>query len=311
VKGLRIVPSLLGFVLIAACQGTAVTPGPSNVASYGNVPTLAHPPKRRPLIYTSPVYVEIYTFSGKNVGELRGFSSPAGLCSDAGGNVYVTDAGAQLIYEYARGGSLPINVLDDSGQTPNSCAVDPTTGNIAVTNIGPNFNGGGNVLIFPPGSGTTGTPYSTPNLSWYEFCSYDSSGNLYVDGQLGTGSFRLSELPSGKKTFTDITLSGITHGGDHNAGGVQWDGQYLAAADGGPNRIYRIAISGSKGKVVHYIHLAGWSLHFAPEFSIQGKWLLFPFGAKGELAFYSYPAGGKPKGGFFAQQIGNDITVSL
>jgi hypothetical protein len=306
----RALCGILSLLLAAGCQGSGLQPEASAMrASLGKVAPARSGATQQPLIYTSDAYVYAYTFAGQQVAEIQGFSSPAGLCSDANGDVYVADAGADLIYEFARGGSQPINVLNDAGQQPNSCAVDPTTGNIAVTNIGPSNHGGGNVIIYPPGSGKTGIVYSTPNISRYEYCAYDGSGNLYVDGERGYESFHLAELRSGSTKLADIAVTGLPKG-HHSPEGVQWDGQYVVAGDSLTNTIYRIAVSGSGGKIVRSVRLAGWKLHFHVGFVVQGKRLLFPFGRKGEVAFYAYPAGGRPKGGFFGR-VGGDITVSL
>jgi hypothetical protein len=260
-----------------------------------------------PLIYTSASYVYIYTYSGDKVGELMGFSSPAGLCSDSNGDVYVTDAGTDLIYEYARGGTKPIDVLDDSGQVPSSCAVDPTTGDIAVANLGlPPFGGkSGNLLVYPPGSSQTPVAYTSPNIISYAFCDYDAAGNLYVDGVSQKHGLALAELPKGG-SFIGVQLAGVIHRG-HRAGGLQWDGQDVAIADSLKNVIYRIAVSGNRGKIVDMIHIDRWRRHYEIEFSIQGQKLLFPF--DGELGFYNYPAGRHAKTGFFGS-IGSRITVS-
>src|SRR6202042_651602 len=84
--------------------------------------------------YANAVYVYSYP-AGPLVGTLTGFNNPIGLCSDAKGNVWVTNASGGNIVEYAHGGTSPIATLQDSGQTPEDCAVDPTTGNLAVADL--------------------------------------------------------------------------------------------------------------------------------------------------------------------------------
>ena len=84
---------------------------------------------------------ELLVFSypkGKLVGEITVPSGDfAGLCSDSAGDVFVTSVGshsASYILEYAHGGTEPITTLSDPAWA-NGCAVDPTTGNVAVTNL--------------------------------------------------------------------------------------------------------------------------------------------------------------------------------
>src|ERR1700729_2040785 len=195
---LRYLGVCIAPIFIAGCQGAGTAPQtnarPDARAFRGAGSWISPAAKQQPLIYTpdgSDVF--IYTYSGQQVGLLQGFSEPHGVCSDSQGNVYVTDAGsvdagAAVVYEYARGGTLPINVIDDSGQYPNSCAVDPTTGSLAVANDSSHAN----VLIFPPGSFTVPTAYTATNMVDYEFCGYDSAGNLYVDGYGAKASFQTS-----------------------------------------------------------------------------------------------------------------------
>lgn len=74
---------------------------------------------------------------GELVGEVTVPSDyPGGLCSDSVGDVFVTTFGPysqSYVYEYAHGGTEPIATLVDPGDS-NGCAIDPKTGNLAVTN---------------------------------------------------------------------------------------------------------------------------------------------------------------------------------
>ena len=99
---------------------------------------------------------------GDLVGTLTGFSVPSGECVDESGDVFVADGGADTIREYAHGGTTPIATLNDPGE-PYGCSVDPTTGNLAVT------NGSDSVAIYPSAQGTP-TLYSDPSI--YESVSY-------------------------------------------------------------------------------------------------------------------------------------------
>src|SRR5579863_4497346 len=93
------------------------------------------------LLYVSDVEtgtVQFYDYPDpkQSVGELTGFGAPMGLCSDASGNVWITDGKNQNIVEYAHGGTSAIGTVSDSGYAPYACSVDPTTGNLAVSNHG-------------------------------------------------------------------------------------------------------------------------------------------------------------------------------
>jgi hypothetical protein len=172
---------------------------------------------------------------GKLVGSIG--ASAYGLCSDTNGNVYVLYRNAAT--EYAHGSTTPIRTLRIPGAEMYSCAVDPSTGNVALTFSCPPC-GYQNLAIFPNGTGTA-TRYTAP-LSYTS--AYDDQGNLFLAGSFGTG---IAELPSGSQTFTSISLNEDVG----NIGPVQWDGSYITLQPiQGPLRIYRIAVSGSSGTVV-------------------------------------------------------------
>jgi len=123
-------------------------------------------------------------------------------------------------------------------------------------------------------------------------CAYDDSGDLFVDGVGGTG-VALGELVKGGKNFTYITLgknSGWT------VANVQWDGAYVALAastKAGSASIYRIQVSGERGKIVQMVHLQ--NLPSWPHFVIaNGEIVATQRGpVVRKIGLYNYPAGGK------------------
>ena len=85
-------------------------------------------------------YLRVY-LSRRHAGrQLSDSNSPYGECVDKAGDVFVADfggnTGTPAILEYAHGGTKPIATLSDPGYYPESCSIDPTTGNLAVTNDG-------------------------------------------------------------------------------------------------------------------------------------------------------------------------------
>ncbi len=97
-------------------------------------------------------------------------ANPVGLCSDNKGDVFVTleqSLSQSYIFRYAHGGTQPIATLSDPGLV-NSCAVDPSSGNLAVTNF---FNAGesqyeGDLLVYKKARGTPAT-YYPPETAGY------------------------------------------------------------------------------------------------------------------------------------------------
>jgi DNA-binding beta-propeller fold protein YncE len=247
----------------------------------------------------------------KRVGAIYDYRYPLGLCSDAQGNVYVTEFAYAEITEYAHGGTSPLRTLYDSGSDPRDCSIDSTTGNVAVANYDP-----GGVVVFPIGSGSPES-YS-PGLDYPNACAYDGSGNLFVDGSGGGGGFALAELPAGESTFEPIGLNKSIG----NAGDVEWDGTYLAVADYDlPSAIYRFAMSGSSGTLVDSISLSGplYRPEFGNQFAVHGGRVTLPYALKdtenspGKIGIWAYPAGGallKKRGHFGASHLFG-VTVSI
>jgi hypothetical protein len=139
--------------------------------------------KKEKLLYVSDLdegAVEVFDYpSGTYVGEVTGFQYPYGECSDASGNVYVTDFQAATVSEITEGTTTVSKVTETEDLFPIGCAVDPTTGNLAVTL----YQGG--VEIFAGGISGTPTEYKFSDFTWP--AGYDTKGNLYAEGQDGGG----------------------------------------------------------------------------------------------------------------------------
>jgi hypothetical protein len=252
---------------------------------------------------TSENNVDVFSFpAGQLVGTLTGFDVPSGLCTDTKGNVFVTDTRADEIVEYAHGGTSPISTLQDSGSEPSGCAIDPNTGNLAVTNI---FGSGtqydhGSVVVYQNASGLPST-YKDPQIYWYEYCTYDDKSDLFVSGYVPYSDFLIGELPKGKSKFKNITVR--NHGS--GSGNVQWVGKYLLITDAqsGYARIDRVAlIPGNIGVIVDTIDLDGQygvNSAAAAQFDVfGGKTIIMPYSSgyysPGLVGIWHYPAGGNP-----------------
>jgi hypothetical protein len=203
--------------------------------------------------------IDVYNFrvkAGKLYGQITGLVSPYGACVDAAGDVYVVDTATAEIYEYAHGGTTPIATATDAYGIPLGCSVDPTTGNVAVSNFsGPGSTGTGGVDVFAGGLGGRQTNYTNANLYHLYPPGYDPQGNLFVQATQYSGAIEFAELPAGKKKFTLLTGLTISF-----PGSVQWDGSYLAVTDQNfassyTTMIYRVTVSGSKVTIVRRTHL--------------------------------------------------------
>jgi hypothetical protein len=245
------------------------------------------------LLYVSDnQIVTAYSYpEGKLEGTLKGFYLATGACVDVAGNVFIINSGTGKIFEYAHGGTKRIATLDSPTRDPVGCAVDLTTGNLAVGSQGSGSSG--TVSIFKK---ARGKPVIYQDSGFYEFffCGYDDQGNLFADGLIapGSGHFALAELPRGKSIFTNITVDQYVR----FPGGVQWDGKHLAVGDQVTD-IYRLSISGSQGTIVGTTTLAS-GARYVKQFWIQGQTVIAPNvyikkQLRSNVLFYSYPAGGK------------------
>lgn len=244
---------------------------------------------------------------GKTVGTIVPPNQPFDICSDASGNVWVPTQ--QVIYEYAHGGTSPIQTLSVPGLFMNACAVDPSTGNLAVSAFG--HYGTPTIAIWSAGQGNP-TTYSPP--FWAHSLTYDGSGNLFADGDSDSKPFMLGELLKGSSTFTTITLDQPTKW----PGEIDWDGKYLAVATGNPANpkgqkhvVYRVAVSGSSGHVVQTVLLANERGTFGG--CIVGKVIVgVHYKNGGTIDFWHYPKGGNPfqKLPGFSEPDGLTISVA-
>jgi len=225
---------------------------------------------------------------GALVGKLTGFGSVAGLCADKAGDLFVVD-GAGPVQVFAHGGTTPIRELATVG-APYGCSVDPTTGNLALTQLSSYQYGP--FAVYPKAKGKP-IYYKDKAVDASWFCSYDASGNLFSDVWDRYGKLTLAELPRGDKTINLFKL----HQDFQNPGGIQWDGKYLAVGNRGASVIYRLTKTGSLAQTVKLKN--GDSLE---QFWIQGTMLVGPNEQNpAAVGLWRFPAGGSPTkslGGF-------------
>lgn len=291
---------ILGLIAIAAFAGCGGPQTPTTPFAQQNAPATVGASRARSwmlpeaknddLLYVANVYtITVYSYpKGKLVGTLQDFEKPYGECVDKNGNVYITDSSFAKIYEYAHGGTKPIHTLKDVGWQPYGCAVDPTTGNLAVANYSDASAREGNLVIYHKAKGYPKS-YTGYSFYYYYYCGYDPKGNLYVDGLNDYGeNFEFGVLPHGGGHIKDILLSKTLAG----PGGIEWDGQYVALGDSGGAAIYRLAFSGSEVTIEGTTPLTGAGT--VGQFGIANSTVVTPnqfFSSSGVLV-YPYPTGG-------------------
>jgi hypothetical protein len=200
-----------------------------------------------------------------------------------------------------------LTTINDPNGYPVSCAVDPTTGNIAVMNIF-DTSGAGAIYIYTCPS-CTPTTLTILNFYNYYFGGYDTNGNLFVDGRDASGNFVLGVVPAGSSSGHTIAISG---GAVYFPGFVQWykPSNYLVVDDqlcgnSTTSCLYWVQISGSTGKITGQTTLLNPSggpicdlvqgvLNPVGEKNVVGGDYNFCGSGASSLDRWLYPAGGVP-----------------
>jgi len=249
---------------------------------------------------------------------IPGFSEPQGMCSNPSGGVWVANTGTEQMLRLSRTGKL-LETLDDQDGYPVACAVNPTNGDLAVSNIF-DFSGAGEILIYKASSHAPAVE-TIPTFYYYGFAAYDPKGDLFANGRNASGTFLLGEIPAGSSTGHLITISGgvVDYGGF-----IQWyrPGNYIAIGDqecdsDETSCIYWVKISGPTGKVIGKTTLENQSgkLCDLVQGVIGGSRQNYIVGSDYEYCGYSnsgayrwpYPAGGLPTN--YNDSFGADVPI--
>jgi|HubBroStandDraft_4_1064222.scaffolds.fasta_scaffold00010_21 hypothetical protein len=315
----RILGLVVAAGMVAGCGGAApsipvspAVPADRSTHSGGALLYTAHAEKGTQGYYG---VLSAYGFpGGKPVSSVRLPGFGTGLCSDSSGNVWVvvTNRKHHDAYEFAHGGTTPIAKIhiEHAGGLAGDCAVDPTTGNLAVL-VGI-FGGSSSHANAEIWAGARGKPTEYPIYFQPAACAYDANGDLFVDGYIGsTVSFELAELVKGGPSFARIT---VKKDGLFYPGGLAWDGQYLDVVtkrSSKPIAIYRVSVSGSVGHVAGVVMPQ--RLYFMAFIAIDGNTVAGMSGANGHIvSTWPYPHGGKATKNLVHYGVGpRGLTISL
>ncbi len=253
------------------------------------------------VIYPRYGFIAMYSASGKFYQRklIARLDQPQAACVGRNDHVFVTLAGASSIAEFDSGRAKQIGTLSDPGEYPAACAVDPTSGRIAVTNYLAAGGGRGSVSIYENASSTSKI-YIDKRIYAYQFCAYDSKGNLFIDGlhTLKSG-FEFAELPHGGNHFENLNLGAEIK----FAGALLWDGKDIALADPKAKAIDRIA----DGHIVAQVRL---DHYLGSDFFIANGEIgtVMPL-TRGPMQFWKYPKGGKLARPFLLNLQPDDIPI--
>jgi hypothetical protein len=306
---LRLTTLALTLAMLAGCGGSQ-SPMPQGLSPQARVHRGSETTGDLLYVCCNSKNVMILTYpGGQYYGQFALLQPSAyGICSDkSSGNVWVVE-GVNKVYEYAHGGTSPIQTLTvPSTDLATQCAVDPKTGNLAVVSDGD--PSGPSVDVWVGGQGTP-TIYSIP--FYQATVTYDDNSDLFADGSTGNPSniFEMADLKKGQSSFALLHFTAKTDW----PGSLQWDGKYLAVGTAGDKlspRVYRTKVSGSNiqvKKALYFQHRQRGYIYFV----LQGNTLIS--GADRnynyDVALWAYPKAGKPYKTFSSVQ-GDMLTVSV
>jgi len=300
---------LIGAVLaMAGCASSPLSvAAPSSQSMSAERPNHRHvwmdvSAKKLDLLYISEAdgEVTVYTYWQHTlVGELTDFDQPEGECVDKAGDVYITDAAAERIYEYAHAGTKPLREIDDAPYAPYGCSVATSTGDLAVANEAGNASQG-NIAIYPNASGTP-TYYTDKSISDFRGCAYNSGGDLLAsDDQPGSSVSSFAWFPTGGGRLINVDLPGPSSSWTwKNVTGIQWDGKYWVIDDYQP---YRVSVIDGQGYYIGFTALqasggtAGPFWIYNDDPTEQGTQVVGVFSepSRDYVYYWDYPGGGAP-----------------
>jgi hypothetical protein len=278
--------ALVAFFAVTACMGSR-TPPFSGIPS----PESKHATTgQRMYVAENNQTVQIYSYpDGIHLGQVSGFGWVPSDCADTKGDIFAVDYGKARILEYAPGGTTPIAVLSDAGYSPEGCSVDPTTGNLAVTNMYASNYTSGTIAIYALAHHVAVPKLLTdPMIFTPRYCGYDASGNLYINGYTTSLDIQYNVLPAHSTQFADLSINQEIY----EPSGIQWDGRYLAVGDQYTRLIYQFHIVGDTGTEVGSTSLGGLKYELN-QFWIVGADVVAVSSEDGKVGIWKYPAGGR------------------
>jgi hypothetical protein len=251
--------------------------------------------------------------SGRLVGKLTGFDYAAGDCTDQFGNVFVDNLGAGQVRAYAHGAKSAFRVLNDSSWEPVGCSVDPTTGNLAVSNIR-TTQSEGSIAVYVKAKGAAHY-YEYAGVYNFWYCAYDGDGNLFADAiDYASDNPIVLELPKGRSKLRSVSFSPPITG--DVVPPLLWDGKRLAVASPGSGAIYQYQISGSTGTRVNVVKLqdageVSGPFWIASTGTAQTLYAPIVEDSIESVGVYRYPAGGKRLQNFYDAPLPFAAAVSM
>jgi hypothetical protein len=237
--------------------------------------------------------VNIYNPSGTQLGQITGFGQPAGLATDANGNLYVADFVNSQVLVYAPPYTKTPKTLSDPGFNPLGVAVIAIGGTtyVGVANYSSVNSGQGSFIVYK--NGKARKPILSSLIFNAFFLGFDANRNIFADGVDMNHNFvagKIGNAISGGKTFKALT----TGNSIPFPGGVQVTTKgKIAIDDQFADSIftYNPPRNGSLGNPIRTTPLndSVQAVSFAFNSTDQAVWTTDRTGA---ALKYAYPAGG-------------------
>jgi hypothetical protein len=264
----------------------------------------------QPLIFVSelsnPEGVAIFVQANGNakVGEIVGdIYGPSGLATDREGDVYITNNNSGTINVFAPPyTTFPKLTLDDTGNYPDDVAISGR-GLVAVANFNPS------VTFYRKNSTKPCATVADASFGGIIHDAFDDAGDLYVDGENGSG-FVVGEIRGGCKATTIERLSTGNAIGSW-PGAIKVDKHDRVAIEDGYGQViytYNPPVNGSLGTPVTTTPLPGVAGGYNFAFAASGRDVYVADYYNGVIDEYAYPAGGTAEDTF---SVGDTQGVAL
>jgi hypothetical protein len=273
----RCLVTIAATAMLAACSGGVQSQAPLAQPALTQLPSVRSATDSNLLYISYPDINEVDMYAyvngaiGKHVGGFR-VANATGLCTDKAGDVYVVSNSGDSVSKYAHGATRPEQTIKLAAGYPDACAVDPSTGDLAVSVENPRGKTykGGFVHVYPGGHLPVKKYRSYLGFHQTSFVAYDNKHDLFVIAsscqtyyycQYGSQGAppALFELTPGARWFTKVRL------GDSklvDPAGIAWINPTLLVTDNDyqqkqkPSGL-KVFFQGKKAQVVETISLTG------------------------------------------------------
>jgi hypothetical protein len=205
---------------VAACSpapSSSVTATPSQASRSGAHADWANCPTA--VVYVVSSYdtaVEIYDparLRAGPCGSITGFKSAQGLFVDSTGNLWVADALAQQVYQFAPGDTTPVLTLNDPNGVPSAVTLDERTATVYVTEYQNNVSSTTLVEVYANGSTTPTSSLGDSVARNGGYDVVDDRGDLYVTFMTQSNTGQVDRWIGGSGTPANLGLQLVSAGG--------------------------------------------------------------------------------------------------